>query len=91
MLRVEIDAAIGGTFIIVERRAESDAEHYGHYLRRDYPHRLAFEFAVEKYSQDPSRVTIDIKSLSQGCELTLTHDIDAKWAEYTERKKTRLG
>ena len=34
---------------------------------------LAFNFSVPKYSQDVTRVSIDIMPQEDGCELTLTH------------------
>ena len=60
-------------------------EHIGEYLEIDRPRRLVFTFHTERGSTDVSRVTIDIVALPSGCELTLTHEMDAKWAEYKDR------
>jgi uncharacterized protein YndB with AHSA1/START domain len=74
MVRVEIDARIGGSFCIVERRAGEDIAHVGEYLEIERPLRLVFAFAVPKFSSEKTRVTIEIADLGpQGCELTLTH------------------
>jgi len=88
MVTVEIDARVGGSFYIVERRDGQDAEHYGEYLEIDRPRRLVFSFAVEKGAKG-DRVSIDIVPLETGCELTLTHEMSPEWAEWAE--KTREG
>jgi uncharacterized protein YndB with AHSA1/START domain len=74
MVRVEIDARVGGKFNFTDRRDGEDVEHVGEYIEIDRPRRLVFTFAVPKYSTVVTRVTIDIVPLASGCELTLTHD-----------------
>ncbi|HYN64260.1 MAG TPA: SRPBCC family protein [Candidatus Limnocylindrales bacterium] len=74
-VRAEIDARVGGRFTIVDRREGEDIEHTGEYLEIDRPRRLVFSFAVPKYSQQFTRVCIDIVPVDGGgCELTLTHE-----------------
>lgn len=85
MVRVEIDARVGGRFIVVERRDGEDVEHTGEYLEIDRPRRLVMTFGVPKYSANLTRITIEIAASGGGCELTLTSDnLDA---EYVERTK----
>jgi uncharacterized protein YndB with AHSA1/START domain len=74
MVRVEIDARVGGRFVFTDRRNGEDVEHVGEYLEIDRPHRLVFTFMVPKYSQISTRVTIEIMPVGSGCELTLTHE-----------------
>jgi len=74
MVRVEIDARVGGSFVFVDRRDGDDVEHTGEYLEIDRPRRLVFTFRVPKYSQESTRVIIDIVPREGGCELTLTHE-----------------
>ena len=74
MVRVEIDARVGGRFVFVERRNGADVEHTGEYLELDRPQRLVFRFAVPKYSSVYTRVAIDIVPAGTGCELTLVHE-----------------
>jgi uncharacterized protein YndB with AHSA1/START domain len=83
MVRVEIDARVGGTFAIVEQRGEVAVEHTGTYLEIDRPRRLAFSFCVPQYSAETTRVTVEVAARGAGCELTLTHE--GVLPEYSER------
>jgi uncharacterized protein YndB with AHSA1/START domain len=73
MIRTEIDARVGGRFVIVERRNGEDVEHTGEYLVIDRPRRLVFTFGVPKYSPLFSEVNIEIVPAASGCDLTLTN------------------
>jgi uncharacterized protein YndB with AHSA1/START domain len=90
MKRVELDARVGGMFVIGEQPGDVLAEHFGRYVEIDWPRRLVFLFSISGF-RDPeevvSRVAIDIVNASSGCELTLTHEIDRKWAEYRDRTR----
>jgi uncharacterized protein YndB with AHSA1/START domain len=84
MVRVEIDARVGGSFVIT-RRDGDDVEHVGKYLEIDRPRRLVFTFVVPKFSTQESRVAIDIRPLPTGCELTLTHEgVLPEWLEQSK-------
>jgi uncharacterized protein YndB with AHSA1/START domain len=74
MVRVEIDARVGGRFVIVDRRNGEDVEHTGEYLEIDRPRRLVFTFGVPKYSPVFSTVTVEIAPDATGCDLTLTQE-----------------
>jgi len=82
IVRVDIDARVGGTFVITDRRDGEDVEHTGQYLEIDRPRRLVFTFGVPKYSKEFTRVALDLKPTATGCELTLTHEgVLPEWLE----------
>ena len=80
MVRVEIDARVGGEFAFIDRRDGEDIEHVGAYLEIKRPQRLVFTLRVPKYSQDSDIVTIDITPRGAGCELRLTQTLSQQWA-----------
>lgn len=84
-VRAEIDAKIGGKFVFVEKRESGEAEHYGEYVVLNRPKRIAFRFAVQKDSPEADLVTIELKPLKQGTEVTLVHEIKAEFAHLKER------
>ncbi len=84
--RCEIDARVGGKFVIVDQREAGDIEHVGQYAEFDRPRRLVFTFAVPFYSPQETRVTLDIVPVGSGCELTLTHEhVLPEWVEQTQQ------
>jgi uncharacterized protein YndB with AHSA1/START domain len=86
MLRVEIDARVGGRFAIVEQRGDVQAYHGGVYLEIEPPRRLVFSFGVDEALTDAARVSVDIAPLDdEGCELTLTHELPGAFAEQRQR------
>lgn len=89
MRRVEMDAREGGEWIVVERREAGDALHQGRYTTIDRPRLLAFTFSTGP-DEPASPVTVRIEPRDDdGCDLALTHEMDAKWAEWADR--TRQG
>lgn len=88
MKRVAIDPRVGGKFHIDEQRGDTLVEHVGEYLELRRPHRLAFAFSAMEGSE-PTKVVVDIVAEDEGSLLTLTHELDPKWASYEDR--TREG
>jgi uncharacterized protein YndB with AHSA1/START domain len=91
---VEIDARVGGRWSIVAHRAEGDMRHSGEYLAIERPTRLVFTFAVLQLSPEYDLVTVTIRPLGKGCELTLLNemkpDIFAEWGEKTREGWTQI-
>lgn len=88
MRTVEIDARVGGTARIVERRAKGDAVHCLRFEVIDRPARLVFLFAADPAGEGEwSRVSIAITPTATGCTLTLTHEMDPQWAAYEDQTR----
>ena len=86
VVRIAVDAHVGGAFSFVVRRQGEEIDHVGEYLEIDRPRRLAFTWGVAP-AESSSRVFIEITPLEQGCELTLTHELDPAWAAYVDRSR----
>lgn len=83
MVVVEIDARAGGAFTFIDRRDGEDIAHTGEYVEIDRPRRLTFDFRVPKFSEEATRIVIDIATGASGCDLTLVHE--GVYAEYATR------
>jgi uncharacterized protein YndB with AHSA1/START domain len=84
MVRIEVDARVGGSFSFMQRRDGEDVDHVGEYLEIDRPRRLVFTWQVPP-SKDQSRVIIEIAPLESGCELALIHELHPDWADFVGR------
>ena len=85
VLRIELDAQVGGTFSFLVRRQGELIDHVGRYLEIDRPLRLVFTWGTDRDPPDSSRVSVDIVRLENGAELTLLHQLHPDWADYADR------
>ena len=85
VLRIVADARVGGSFSFLVRRQGQEIDHVGKYREIDRPRRLIFTWGIAGESEDESLVIIEIVPQETGAELTLTHEMDAKWADYASR------
>ncbi len=90
MEKVEITPRLGGGFEVIERRGAQLATHFGTFVELDRPRRLAFDFTTDP-GQAPTRVSIDFEARDGGCFVTLTHEMDAKWASYGDSVRAGWG
>ena len=88
VLEIKIDARVGGRFSFRVRRSATEIDHVGSYLELERPKRLVFTWGIKGEGEDDiSQVSVDIAPQGHGCLLTLTHEMDAKWAEYADRAR----
>ncbi|RAJ73720.1 uncharacterized protein YndB with AHSA1/START domain [Chitinophaga dinghuensis] len=87
IIHLNNDLYPGGKFSYKVKRGDQELDHVGTYLEIDRPTRLVFSWGVDIDSGDDSMVSLDIQPNDAGCLLTLTHDMDIKWAEYADRTK----
>jgi uncharacterized protein YndB with AHSA1/START domain len=85
IVRLTLEPKVGGRFSFVVRRREQEIDHVGRYLELDRPRRLVFTWAIAPSQGDGSRVTVEIRPLARGCELTLVHRMEPEWREYVSR------
>lgn len=85
VVRTSIDPRVGGAFAFVVRRQGKEINHLGEYLTIERPHRLVFTWTTADSLPATSRVSVEIVSLENGCELTLIHEIQPEWLDYAVR------
>jgi uncharacterized protein YndB with AHSA1/START domain len=77
LLRVELDARVGGRFQFVYRRGSNELVQSGTYLEIDRPRRLVFSWDMAL--PDIERIVIQITPTADGSELVLDHVMDPAW------------
>jgi uncharacterized protein YndB with AHSA1/START domain len=85
VLRIVADARVGGSFSFLVRRQGQEIDHVGKYREIDRPRRLVFTWGIAGDSERESLVIIEIVPQESGAELSLIHEMDPKWADYSSR------
>ena len=85
VVRMALDPRVGGSFSFVVLRGGQEIDHVGEYLEIERPRRLVFTWGIRAHLPETSRVVIDITPLESGCAVTVTHEMDPKWAEFAPR------
>ena len=85
IVRLELDARVGGRFSFLVQRQGQDFDHVGEYLELIPPRRLAFTWDVGRSRADGSRVEIDLADADGGVRLGLLHTLPADAAPYANQ------
>lgn len=80
IVRLTLEARVGGRFSFVVNRAGVEIEHVGEYLAVDRPQLLVFTWATRGTVCDRSRVIIEFTPRHDGCDVKLTHVLGAGWS-----------
>ncbi|GAB3664644.1 SRPBCC family protein [Ramlibacter alkalitolerans] len=97
VMQCELQPEVGGAFTVIERRnaAEGDESvfnvvHSGRYIEITRPRRLVFDLSVLAFSDESTRVTVDIApSTPQTCEITVRHELGASRHAFAIEESTR--
>ena len=66
---------MGGTWEIIDRRDGKDYRAIGEYLEIDPPTKLVFTFKMPQFSETEDTITVELKGLQRGCEMTFSQEI----------------
>ncbi|MFQ3544505.1 SRPBCC domain-containing protein [Halobacillus rhizosphaerae] len=66
------DPQVGGTWEIVDHREGKDYQALGEYLEIDPPNKLVFTYKMPQFSELEDTITVELKEISAGCEMTFT-------------------
>ncbi|MBA9026053.1 SRPBCC family protein [Peribacillus huizhouensis] len=76
---------VGGTWEIVDHRGGKDYRAIGEYLEIDPPTKLVFTFKMPQFSETEDTITVELKELQQGTEMTFSQIIivphEENWTE----------
>ena len=84
VLRISIDARVGGSFSFLVRRQGEEIDHVGVYLQLERPRRLVFTWAAPPHD-DVARVVVEIVPHARKCRLTVTHELHPDRSDQMDR------
>lgn len=81
---IEVDPRVGGRFRFAGLQDGEPSDSWGYYRELDPGRRLVFTWFVEadEEKEDNSTVTLVLEPEGSGTRATLSHAMDARWAEY---------
>ncbi len=85
IVRLTLDARVGGKFSFVVNRQGTEIDHIGEYLEVDRPQLLVFTWGTRDSLPETSRVIVEIAPRGPGCEVKLTHLMGASWSAQVDR------
>ncbi|QAS51269.1 SRPBCC family protein [Halobacillus litoralis] len=66
------DPQEGGTWEVIDHRDGVDYRAIGKYLEVDPPKKLVFTFKMPQFSELEDIITVELKEIQQGCDMTFT-------------------
>ncbi|MEH6944539.1 SRPBCC family protein [Bacillus sp. JJ722] len=66
---------VGGTWEIVDHRDGKDYRAIGEYLEIDLPKKIVFTFKMPQFSETEDTITVELREIQQGCEMTFSQHI----------------
>jgi len=75
------NAQVGGTWEIVDQRDGKDYRAIGEYLEIESPKKLVFTFKMPQFSELEDTITVELKELQQGSEMTFSQNIHVQHEE----------
>ncbi|WP_191561965.1 SRPBCC family protein [Metabacillus idriensis] len=72
---------VGGTWEIIDHRGGKDYRAIGEYLEIDPPTKLVFTFKMPQFSELEDTITVELKEIQQGCEMTFSQKINVPHEE----------
>lgn len=76
---------VRGTWEIVDHRGGEEYRAIGEYLEIDLHEKLVFTFKMPQFSELEDVITVELKKLQQGCEMTFSQEIkvprEENWTE----------
>jgi uncharacterized protein YndB with AHSA1/START domain len=99
VMQCELQPEVGGAFTVIERRNASEGDesvfnvvHSGRYIEITKPRRLVFDLSVLAFSDETTRVTVDIvPSTVQTCEVVVRHELGTSRHAFAIEESTRRG
>lgn len=72
------DPKVGGTWEIVDHRKGVDYRAIGEYFEINPSKKIVFTFKMPQFSELADTITVELKEMGQGCEMTFTQLIHVK-------------
>jgi uncharacterized protein YndB with AHSA1/START domain len=85
IVRLTLDARVGGKYSFVVERNGGEVDHVGEYLEIERPRLLVFTWATRDTLPDISRVIVEITPRDAGCDVKLTHLMGARWSAFVDQ------
>lgn len=77
---------VGGAWEIIDQRDGTEYRAIGEYLEVDSPQKLVFTFKMPQFSDTEDTITVELKELHEGSEMTFSQHIvvphEKNWTEF---------